>query len=113
MATPTQPQKPSTGSNAKRGPGRPPAADSRPRDVAALEALQNRLDRCTALINDNPSTSVAASIVRAARAGVPKATALKALGGIEATVADLRETLDRVYAAPAAKAPVKQRVSLV
>lgn len=111
-----KPATPSTGAPAQpkaRGPGRPPAKDSRPRDVVALETLQARLDRCTALLNDNPSTSVAAAIVRSARAGVPRATAEKALGGIKAALADLEATMTRAYEAPAQRVAIKQRVSLL
>lgn len=96
----------------KRGPGRPPKSESNPAE-SALATLQSRLDRACALINDGPTTSIAAAIARCARAGVPRATVDKALGAVRATVSDLTEATERAYQAPAKREAPKSRVSLL
>lgn len=97
----------------KRGRGRPPADPNADPAALALQKLQKTLDRTTTLICDGPATSVVARIARCARAGVPRATVEKALAAMSAALEDANEQVERVYAAPAAKAPVAQRVNLL
>lgn len=112
MAAQTTTQKPANTTAPTRGPGRPPKSESNPAE-SALETLQGRLDRATALLNDHPSASIVAAVARGARAGVPRETADKCIAALRATLADMERGIDRAYQAPAKKEAPKSRVSLV
>lgn len=94
------------------GPGRP-AKGAAPKDpkAAALANLQYTLDRANNFIHDG-TASVAVRMRRAARAGVPREVAEKALATMRDAVADCEAAMTHAYAEPTKPAVVKSRVSL-
>lgn len=80
----------------------------------ALKGLQTATDKTTTALADGGS-SLAKKAVRAARAGVPQRTVNLAISTVSEAMQDLREAVERAYAAPAERKPAerKSRVDLL
>jgi hypothetical protein len=92
--------------------GKPKMQTPSDKTEAAKVRLQYVLDRAINLIHDG-SSSYAVRARRAAKRGVPKATALKGLDAMRETLEDAREAIERAYEPAGKREKTASRVSLL